>query len=149
MKIDDFIQQPGQKELLLKDSILESVHVSLPGEIISYNSNNRTAKIQLVIRNWKSFDNPPILTDVPVFFPGNIVFPVSVGDGCLVVFADKCIDAWFENGGVSSPVSARNHSLSDGFAFVGFSSKKNLNIGTNILDKIADLERRIEALEVS
>ena len=147
MNIDEFIQQPGQKELLLKESILESIHVALPGEVVSYDSDTRTAKIQPVIRGWKSKDKPPLLVDVPVFFPGGFVYTVSAGDECLVVFSDVCIDSWFMNGGVSTPESARRHDLSDGFAFVGFRSKKNIVDGINLETKLADLERRIEVLE--
>lgn len=147
MRIDEFIQQPGQRELLLKNSILESLHVALPGEIVSYDSETRTAKIQPVIRGWNSTKNPPILIDVPVFFPGNFVFPVEKGDECLVVFADVCIDAWFENGGVSTQMMARKHDLSDGFAFVGFRSKKNVTEGIDLAEKLAEFERRISALE--
>lgn len=120
MNIDEVIQQPGQREQILKDAILESVHVSVPGEVVSFDANKRTAVIQPVIRRWRKTEPPPLLLDVPVFFPGGNVIDVRPGDGCLVVFADHCIDAWFQNGGVSTPVSARMHDLSDGFAFIGF-----------------------------
>ena len=147
MNIDEFIQQPGQKELLLKGSILESLRVALPGEIISYDSSTRMASIQLVIREWGSSEDPPVLVDVPVFSIGGIVFPVNKGDECLVVFADSCIDSWIMNSGVSSPLSARRHDISDGFAFVGFSSRKRITEGYDLFGKLAELEERIEALE--
>ena len=79
----------------------------------------------------------PVLADVPVFMP--VPFEVNPGDACLVVFADNSLD--------DGAVSRRKHSLSDGFAFVGFRSKKNMIEGVNIEDKLADLERRIETLE--
>ena len=147
MNIDEFIQQPGQRELLLKGSIIENLHVALPGEVVSYDSGTRTAKIQLVLRGWKSMENPPLLVDVPVFFMGNLVYPIEKGDECLVVFADSCIDSWFMSGGVSMPVSARKHDLSDGFAFVGFKSRKKVTEGIDLVSKLEELERRIEALE--
>ena len=120
MKLSEVIQQPGQKEQLMKDDVFRSLHVATPGEIVSYNENTRTAVIQPTIRDGKSTQKPPLLVDVPVFFAGNFTFVPQPGDGCLVVFADACIDGWFKNGGVSSPISDRHHSLSDGFAFVGF-----------------------------
>ena len=49
-----------------------------------------------------------------------VPFEVHEGDACLVVFADRDIDAWFESGETEVPPSGRMHSLSDGFAFVGF-----------------------------
>ena len=139
VRIDDYIQQPGQKELLIKDSASNGLHVAIPGEVISYDSTTRTATIQPVLRKKGSTQMPPILQDVPVFFWGKFVVPVHPGDECLVVLADGCIDSWFENSGVSTPISDRKHDLSDGFAFVGFRSKKNVIEGI-------DLEHAIEEI---
>ena len=71
-------------------------------------------------RNYRTVpDVPlPLLRDVPVFMP--VSFEVNPGDACLVIFADCDIDAWFESGDTEVPESNRMHSLSDGFAFVGF-----------------------------
>lgn len=55
---------------------------------------------------------------VPVFML--LPFVVHPGDACLVVFADADIDGWFETGETQESKFARKHSLSDGFAFVGF-----------------------------
>ena len=127
MNIDEIIQQPGQIEQSQKENVMESVHVSIPGEVMSFDNATRTAVIQPTIRRWRKRDVPALLMDVPVFFPGGLVFDVNPGDECLVVFADSCIDAWFQNGGVSNPISARMHDYSDGFALVGFFSKKKLS----------------------
>lgn len=132
MRIEEVVQQPGNKERLLKNDILKTIHVAIPGEIEAYYPETRTAVIQPVIREWNCKDNPPLLLDVPVFFWGNFTFTPQKGDGCLVVCADSCIDAWFQNGGVSSPVVARTHSLSDGFAFVGFRQTGGIDLETEI-----------------
>ena len=50
----------------------------------------------------------------------DIDFEIRPGDACLVIFADIDIDSWFATGEVAEPRSGRKHSLSDGFAFVGF-----------------------------
>ena len=60
----------------------------------------------------------PPLSGVPVFMP--VPFEVTPGYACLVIFADVDIDAWLSSGEAEEPLSARRHSLSDGFAFVGF-----------------------------
>ena len=131
MKIDEVIQQPGQKERALKNDILRSLHVAVPGEVVSYKESNRTVVVQPVIRDWGSTEDPPLLTDVPVFFIGNYTFTPQKGDGCLVVFADSCIDAWLQKSGngVSTPLIARSHSMSDGFAFVGFNQTGGTPMG--------------------
>src|SRR5260364_26635 len=65
----------------------------------------------------------PLLGDVSVFFPRGggctLTFPVQKGDECVVVFASRCIDGWWQSGGVQRPMEPRRHDLSDGFAFIG------------------------------
>lgn len=64
--------------------------------------------------------NLPLLVDVPVvgFGAGGFVItvPIKPGDEVLVVFASRCIDAWWTSGGVGAPTEMRMHDLSDGFA---------------------------------
>ena len=120
----------------LKQNILSSLHCALPGTVVSYDAETQTAVIQPAVkrraeqrdgfarsvsgRNYRTVpDVPlPLLRDVPVFMP--VSFEVNPGDVCLVIFADCDIDAWFETGEAEVPASDRMHSLSDGFAFVGF-----------------------------
>lgn len=68
----------------------------------------------------------PMLVDCPVQFPsgGNctLTFPVVEGDECLVVFASRCIDGWWQSGGVQEQAELRMHDLSDGFVLLGFRS---------------------------
>lgn len=69
----------------------------------------------------------PMLVDCPVQFPsgGNcsLTFPVAPGDECLVVFASRCIDGWWQSGGVQEQAEIRMHDLSDGFVLLGFRSR--------------------------
>ena len=127
----EIIQAPGEEFDLLKESIKQEINCAKPGIVKSYNPDDQTVTVELAVQSQMGgkMVRPPLLTDVPVFFPGGasygVTFPVQEGDECLVVFADCCIDAWFHNGGSATPVSVRKHDLSDGFAFVGFRSKKN------------------------
>ena len=113
----------------LKRDILFSLHCALPGTVVSFDSESQTAVIQpavsrvipTVAEGSPSSVSLPLLRDVPVFMP--VSFEVNPGDACLVIFADCDIDAWFETGEAEVPASDRMHSLSDGFAFVGFRSR--------------------------
>ena len=125
----------------LKQNILSSLHCALPGTVVSYDAETQTAVIQPAVkrraeqrdgfarsvsgRNYRTVpDVPlPLLRDVPVSMP--VSFEVNPGDACLVIFADCDIDAWFESGEAEIPESSRMHSLSDGFAFVGFRTRGN------------------------
>ena len=89
-----------------------------------------TAVVQPAIRSVETDNdgnrvtkNYPLLVDVPVVFPRGggctLTFPVKAGDECLVIFADRCIDFWWQNGGVQEPVDDRVHDLSDAFCIVG------------------------------
>ena len=106
---------PIEREAL-KQEIFSTLHCALPGMIYSYDAESQTAEILPAV---KAGSLPyPVLTDVPVFMP--VPITVSPGDACLVIFSDVDIDAWFEYGEAVEPRSGRKHSLSDGFAFVGF-----------------------------
>lgn len=52
-----------------------------------------------------------------------VTVPVAAGDECLVVFASRCIDGWWQSGGTQSLIDLRMHDLSDGFAIPGVRSK--------------------------
>lgn len=79
-----------------------------------------------------SFDTlkMPLLINVPISWAGGggvtLTFPIKPGDECLVVFASRCIDSWWQRGALagvlSVPPDQRMHNLSDGFAIVGVRS---------------------------
>ena len=107
----------------LKADILSSFHCALPGIVESFDPDSRTAVIRPAVMT-RSGMELPLLRDVPVFLPAS--WDISPGDGCLVVFADCDVDNWLTAGEVTTPASGRMHSLSDGFAFVGFRSRPSL-----------------------
>ena len=112
---DRLTLSPAERDALKRD-FFSSLHCALPGNVVSFDAERQTAEIQPAVRMGSLVF--PVLADVPVFMP--VPFEVNPGDACLVVFADVDIDAWMITGEASVPDSARRHSLSDGFAFVGF-----------------------------
>ena len=106
---------PAERNALKRD-FFSSLHCALPGNIVSFDAEKQTAEIQPAVKVGSL--SYPVLVDVPVFMP--VPFEVHPGDACLVIFADVDIDAWLASGEPSFPESPRQHSLSDGFAFVGF-----------------------------
>lgn len=71
----------------------------------------------------QTYVNMPVLVDVPICFPSaggfSLTFPISAGDEVLVIIAARCIDAWWQLGGVQQPIELRMNDLSDGFAIPG------------------------------
>lgn len=127
-----------------KDDTRNSIRVACPGIIQSFNAEEQTVTVQPSIRELitqpdysKQWVQLPLLQDVPIFMPraGNYVLtmPVNVGDECLVIFGDSCIDAWWSFGGIQNQIENRRHDLSDSFAIVGIWSqpKKIENYSTN------------------
>lgn len=116
------------------DSNLANVWTALPCIVSSVDFTAMTVSAQPAIKG--SVTNPdgstrsvnlPLLVDVPLVFPTaggfSITFPVASGDECLVVFASRCIDGWWQSGGVQEPMEFRMHDLSDGFAIIGTRSQ--------------------------
>lgn len=114
----------------LMNATLSAVRVATPGIIQSFDPESCTCTVQPAIMG-KSDDGQgnvrskplPLLVDVPVIFPRGggctLTFPVKAGDECLLIFADRCIDFWWQSGGVQEPVDTRMHDLSDAFAIPG------------------------------
>ena len=119
------------------DNKLMDVHTALPAIIISFDPKKRTVSAQPTIQRVFSegegkagADNLPPCVDVPVVFPMGggyeLTFPINKGDECLLIFAERCIDSWFETGQPSEPADFRQHDLSDAFAIVGVRSLANI-----------------------
>lgn len=125
------------------DGLQAGIWTALPGIIQSFDPAKRTCSVQPALKakltylDW-TFDwiELPLLVDCPVQFPGGggvfLSFPLKLGDECLVVFASRCIDAWWQSGGVQPQAELRMHDLSDGFVVPGVRSvpKVQPNIST-------------------
>lgn len=119
-----------QADARLAQAIMSAMRVSMPGIIQSFDPDAVTAVVQPAIKGLEQEEsgaevsaNLPLLVDVPVIFPRGggctLTFPVKAGDECLVIFADRCIDFWWQSGGIQEPVDERMHDLSDAFCIVG------------------------------
>lgn len=108
----------------------DAIRVAIPGVIKVFNPETVTATVLPVVRavsreNDGSMTTQPypVLEDIPVTFPRGggctLTFPVREGDECLVIFADRCIDFWWQSGGPQEPVDDRMHDFSDAFCLVG------------------------------
>jgi len=114
-----------------------SMWTALPGVITAVNLSAMTCTVQPTIQGVvedengvKTYVNLPLLGDVPICFPkaGGFVLtlPIAVDDEVLVVFSSRCIDAWWQSGGIQKPMEARMHDLSDGFCIPGPCSRPNV-----------------------
>lgn len=130
----------------MMDGRQSSIWTAMPGIIESFDPETMTAEVQIALQGKQlkpdgttSDVTISILPDVPIVFPGGgdyiLTFPVKKGDECLVVFSSRCMDSWWQNGGVQPLAELRMHDLSDGFAFVGVrSQKKKITVSTDAVE---------------
>jgi hypothetical protein len=68
-------------------------------------------------------------------FPGGgnftLTFPLIANDEGLLVFSARCIDSWWQSGGIQTQAELRMHDLSDGF-FIPTGGMSQPNIPGNI-----------------
>ncbi|EFJ8095999.1 hypothetical protein AXX78_001904 [Escherichia coli] len=140
-----------QADVRLAGSVMSALRVSMPGIVQSFDPDAVTVVVQPAIKGHEPDSNGinqsttlPLLVDVPVVFPRGggctLTFPVKAGDECLVIFADRCIDFWWQSGGIQEPVDERMHDLSDAFCIVGPQSqaKKIGGISTSAVELRSD-----------
>jgi hypothetical protein len=112
------------------DRAVGDIHTCCPGIIDSFDATSQTVQVKPAIQKLFFPDGEdarwvelPPLVDVPIINLSGagyiLTFPVHSGDQCLLLFAERAIDNWFEQGTSSEPNDARRHSLSDAFALVG------------------------------
>jgi hypothetical protein len=116
------------------DGRLADLWTSGPGIIEAVDADRQVATVQPAIqRPYRGPDGTvqmltlPLLLDCPVQFPSGggvtLTFPVAKGDECLVVFGARCMDSWWQSGGIQPPAEFRMHSLSDGYVIPGVRSQ--------------------------
>lgn len=125
------IIDPELSDVLInfKQDIFATLNSIKIGQIVSFDGAKKTAQVQILFKRVLpdgSNQSYPLLVDCPVFTlqggGGAIQFPIQPGDQCLLLFSDRRIDEWFENGAEAAPGDGRMHDMSDAIALVGINS---------------------------
>lgn len=146
MNREERLDDPEESLRLALESAQAQIWTAMPGVVTSVDLAKQTVSVQPTIQGTTEKPNGdtqnvnlPVLVDVPLMFPRAggfaLTFPVAAGDEVLVVFGCRCIDSWWQSGGVGAPAEARMHDLSDGFAILAPTSqpKKLENVSsTNV-----------------
>lgn len=122
---------------LAMDGRQATIWTAIPCIVESVNLTAMTLEAQPAIKGTIQLEDGtvesvdlPLLGDVPICFPSGggftLTFPIEAGDEVLVVFASRCIDSWWQSGGIGKPLELRMHDLSDGFAIPGPKSIPNV-----------------------
>lgn len=131
---------------MIRDEVFASLNCIQICKVVSFDAGKGTVQAQIAVKRvvfnqaqgldsglpqTPNIISYPVLIDCPAFAlsggQGSISMPIESGDTCLVLFNDRDMSTWFATGSTDSqPETARMHSLSDGFALVGFRSLANL-----------------------
>jgi hypothetical protein len=112
---------------------LSRVWTSMPVRVVT-DSDGFTCRIQPLIKgrltgpDGKETDvEIPPIPDVPVQFTAGggftITHPIKEGDEGIAVFAARCLDKWWDKGGIQAQDWHRWHSMSDAMYIPGIRSK--------------------------
>lgn len=120
---------------LLKSSFVEmmkDVATSIPGHVAAFDPVTQLAQIQIGIKrvdvNGVTFTPSPLI-EVPVYFSGGAQYgvehQVDPNDEGMILFSQRCIDGWFNTGGVAENPILRFHSMEDAIFLPGLRSQPN------------------------
>jgi hypothetical protein len=134
MNRDERLDDPQESLRLALESSQAQIWTATPGVVSGVDLAAQTVSVQPSIQGTVTGSdgstqnvNLPVLVDVPIVWPKAggfcLTFPIAVGDEVLVVFGARCIDSWWQSGGVGAPAEARMHDLSDGFAILAPTSQ--------------------------
>ena len=112
--------------------MMKDVGTSISGHFLLFDPDTQLAQIQIgVVRidvNGQTFTPPPII-ECPVYIYGTsnhmIELEINPDDECYIMFSQRCIDAWIDQGGVASQPILRFHDFSDAVVFPGIRSQPN------------------------
>ncbi len=150
MDVRQRIDDPEENLRAALDDRQSKIWTSAPGRVVSVDLAKQTMSVQLTTKSFvKGEDGKqkavdiPVLQDVPFQWPGGggmvMTFPVKAGDEVLVNFTARSPDSWQQSGSDSVPTDAGMHSLSNGFATLGFRSQPNAAKITNPSDAGAEM----------
>lgn len=112
------------------------LRVAMPAIINSFDEVAQTAVVQIAIREQIKINNKwvnqnfDVIPDVPIVMPRaggfTLTMPVTAGDECILLVTDRCLNAWWANGGVQNQEVNRAHDYSDVVAILGPWSQPNV-----------------------
>lgn len=134
MRRAERLNDPEESLRIALESAQANIWTAIPGVVTSVDLTAQTVSVQPSVQGTISSPdgssqsvNLPLLVDVPIVWPRAggfaLTFPIAANDEVLVVFASRCIDSWWQSGGVGAQAEVRMHDLSDGFAVLAPTSQ--------------------------
>lgn len=128
------MRERARQPQLLKDSfreMMKGVCTSIPGHILAFDPATQLAQVQIGVKrvdlNGSSFAVQPII-ETPVYMPGGswaVEYQIESGTEGCILFSQRCIDGWVNEGGTASNPIGRFHDMQDAMFLPGFRSMPN------------------------
>jgi hypothetical protein len=109
---------------------LSDTHTCTIARVVAVNDTTIDVKPVINAKDSNGIERElPVFPEVPVVHmqggSSYMAFPISIGDYCLLVFSERCIDRWWSGSDNVLPAEFRMHDYSDGFAIVGIRNESN------------------------
>lgn len=119
----------------LKQSFKEmrkELNTSIVGHIAAFEPSTQMAQAQIGVVGLDAQGNSfthAVIIECPVQFTGgnqfHIEHQIDAGDECIILFSQRCIDAWLANGGIAEQPFVRFNDKDDAMIIVGLRSQPN------------------------
>lgn len=133
---------------------IADMHICMPAKIISYDFASQKAVVQPALNQKYSADEIiklPIIHNVPVIHPASggasITFPVLKNDTVLLIFSERSLEEWLQNGNQVTPDDPRQNDLTDAIALIGlnpFNKVSNAENNSDLLLSYAGSKVRLK-----
>lgn len=132
--------------------MLANIHTTTIAKVTKVNSKTINAKpvINRVV-DGVSIELPEF-AEVPIVHlhggASSIRMPIAVGDYCLLIIAERCIDDWYFGKDNAEPREQRMHDYSDAIALVGIYNKSGelANVTTTTILGDVDMTGNLEII---
>lgn len=105
------------------DFALSNLHTSTIARVTKVNEKTINCKVIIPLDvDGELVQMPEFIKVPPIFMQGGgsyTAHPIKPGDYCLLVFTERCFDAWYGGSDDVEKPDFRMHDYSDGFAIVG------------------------------
>ena len=112
--------------------LTKELGTSIAGHILAFDTETQLAQVQIGIFALDANDNkvkPDPIIECPVEFSGgggwSFEHELNPNDEGLIIFSQRCLDAWIQTGGMAENPIARFHDKQDACFIPGVRSKKN------------------------
>lgn len=115
---------------------LSQLSAVIPGEVVSWDSDNETVAVQPLVRGHDGTARPEV-PQCPVIFPG-AYWDIQPGDVGILLVCDQDIETWWRTGQQSAPATRQSHQIGNSVFIPGLrdsGSTRTHSTGTLTLEK--------------